>query len=145
MKQFFQQAIMFVLLLAIPIIGVELNLRAQKELPFWFNGYADRMRKENVDILFVGTSVISAAVRQDKFAELISIKGKPPRRALNLGEGYTSPVEYLFGLRRWVQVNPNVLEKSIVIMPAPGGLPDARTWHDDWMSWQQPALLGAYI
>lgn len=30
-------------------------------------------------------------------------------------------------------------------MPAQGGLPDPRTWSDDWMAWQQPALLSAYI
>jgi len=136
---------MFVLLLAVPLLGVEFSLRVQKELPFWFNGYAEQMRSQNVEILFVGTSVIQAAVRAEKFAELISVKGKPPRRAVNLGEGYTTPVEYLFGLRRWLEVNAHVFENATVIMPAPGGLADFRTWSDDWMAWQEPQLLAGYV
>jgi hypothetical protein len=144
MKQFFQRATMFILLLTIPFIGVELDLRALNQYQ-WFNGYANQFRNQNADIIFLGSSLMSAAVRQEKFAELISVKDQPPRRAVNLGEGYTTPVEYLFGLRRWAEINPHVFENCTLIMPAAGGLPDARTWFDDWMAWQQPALLASYI
>ncbi len=44
-----------------------------------------------------------------------------------------------------VAANPHVFEHCTLVMPAAGGLPDARTWSDDWMAWQQPALLAPYI
>lgn len=74
---------MFVLLLAIPLAGVELDLRALNEYQ-WFNGHANKFRNQNADVIFLGSSLMSAAVREEKFAELISVKDKPPRRAINL-------------------------------------------------------------
>lgn len=145
MKQFLAQATMFILLLGLPLLAVEMSLRSQKELPVWFDGYTEEMRHENADVVFLGNSVIAAAVRKEKFAELISLPGKAPRRVVNLGEGYTTPVEYLFGLRHWLEANPHVFENCTLVMPAPGGLPDFRTWKDDWMAWQEPQLLARYI
>ncbi|MBA3857515.1 MAG: hypothetical protein C0507_11460 [Cyanobacteria bacterium PR.3.49] len=144
MKKFLTQAMIFLSIIVIPLIGAELSLQSLKGHQ-WFNGYADILRQAHLDVMFMGNSIINAAVREKKFAELISEKGKPPRAAINLGQGYTTPVEYLFGLRRMVEVNPHVLEGSVIFMPATGGLPDTRKWSDNWMNWHQPALLSAYI
>ena len=144
MKKFLTQALIFLSIIVIPMLGGELSLQSLKPHQ-WFNGYANILKSVHLDCMFMGNSIINAAVREKKFAELISEKGKPPRAAINLGQGYTSPVEYLFGLRRMVEVNPHVLEGSTIFMPATGGLPDRRKWSDDWMDWHQPALLAAYI
>ncbi len=144
MKQFFKQALIFLSIIVIPMLGVELSLQSLKNYQ-WFNGYANLYRNAHLDFLFLGNSIINAAVREKEFAEIVSEKGKPPRQALNLGQGYTSPVEYLFGLERMVSVNPHVMEGSTFFLPATGGLPDIRTLSDNWMNWHQPALLADYI
>ena len=144
MKQFFKQAIIFLSIIIIPMLGVEFSLSQLRPYQ-WFNGYANLYRHSKVDTIFLGNSIINAAVREKEFAKEVSQPGKPERQALNLGMGYTSPVEYLFGLQRMVSVNPHVFEGSTFFLPATGGLPDIRTWKDNWMNWHQPALLADYI
>lgn len=144
MRKFFTQAAVFLSIIIIPVMFAEISLQSLKAHQ-WFNGYANILKNINLDVMFVGNSIIVAAVREKKFAELISEKGKPPRTAINLGQGYTTSMEYYLGLQRMVSVNPHVLEGSTIFMSAAGGMPDMRTWTDDWMNWHQPALLGAYI
>lgn len=144
MKQFLTQAVLFVLIIAIPVIGADLSLQQMRPYQ-WFNGYANMLRNRKLDFLFMGSSIINAAVRPDQFAEMTTEPGKPPKVAINLGQGYTTPVEYLLGLKRMVERNPHVLEGCCVFMPATGGLADRRTWNDDWMDWHQPALLADLI
>jgi hypothetical protein len=144
MKQFFKQALIFISIIIIPMLGIEFSLQGLKNYQ-WFNGYANLYRNAKLDFLFLGNSIINAAVREKEFAEQVSEKDKPPRQALNLGMGNTTPVEYLFGLQRMVSVNPHVMEGSTFFFPATGGLPDIRKWSDNWMNWHQPALLADYI
>ncbi len=144
MKHFFKQALIFLSIIVIPLMGIEISLQGLKPYQ-WFHGYSNLFRNSKVDTIFLGNSIIDAAVCEKEFAADISEKGKPDRNALNLGMGYTSPVEYLFGLETMVNVNPHAFEGATIIMPATGGLPDIRTWSDNWMNWHQPALLTDYI
>ncbi|MCC7530723.1 MAG: hypothetical protein IT342_19520 [Candidatus Melainabacteria bacterium] len=144
MKQFFKQALTFLSIIIIPLMGIEISLQGLRPYQ-WFNGYANLYRNMKVDYIFMGNSMINAAVREKEFAAQLSEKGKPVKQAMNLGQGYTTPVEYLFGLQRMVAVNPHVIEGAIIFFPATGGLPDIRTWNDNWMDWHQPALLADYI
>jgi hypothetical protein len=144
MKQFFKQALIFISIILIPMLGVEISLQSLRQYQ-WFNGYSRLYKDARVDTIFLGNSIINAAVREKEFAKQVSQPGKPERSALNLGQGYTTPVEYLFGLQRMVEVNPHVFEGATIFLPATGGLPDIRTWQDNWMNWHQPALLADYI
>lgn len=144
MKNFFKQATMFILILLIPLMCIEYDLSSLRSQQ-WFNGHANALRESRADCVFLGSSLVAAAVREEQFAKLISVEGQPPRRAINLGRGYTTPVEYLFGLQRMVEINPDVLKGSTIFFPASGGIADSTYWSQDWMNWRQPALLADYI
>lgn len=132
------------MILLIPLMAIEYDLSSLRKQQ-WFNGHANDLRNSHADCVFLGSSLVAAAVREEQFAKQISVEGQPPRRAINLGRGYTTPVEYLFGLQRMVEINPHVLEGSTIFFPASGGLADPTYWSQDWMNWRQPALLADYI
>mgnify|MGYP003513878207 CR=1 FL=1 len=75
MKQFFKQALTLLSIIIIPLMGIEISLQGLRPYQ-WFNGYANLYRNMKVDYIFMGNSMINAAVREKEFAAQLSEKGK---------------------------------------------------------------------
>jgi hypothetical protein len=89
-----------------------------------------------IDDLFVGTSRVAAAVDVDAFAdEAARCIGRRPR-AVNMGTGYSTLVEHFFGIKTLLRDRPDALRGGVVLIEAPGGIPDAITianrWDEPW-------------
>lgn len=146
MKKFLITSIVFVLILLVPLACADLLLK-DRSREIWFHGLATRMagNPRPYDFIFVGNSTIAAAIDADEFAQLIKKNDPLKAGAVNMGQGYSTPVEYIYGFKKVLEKNPHALEGVDIFIGAPGGIPAFDGWSDDWMNPAFPNLLSNYI
>lgn len=146
MKRFFTSAFMFLSILLIPIICADVLLK-EKAQNTWFKALAIQLKTSppKYTDIFVGTSIMAAAVSADQFATTVSAKTGQLRQGTNMGQGYSTVAEYLYGFKEIVKTNATALQNMNVYIEAPGGLPAFETWTDNWMNPNFPNLLSQYI
>ena len=90
-----------------------------------------------VDFLFVGSSRVAASIDVSAFAEVVGQARGREVRAVNLGTGYATLVEHDLALRELGRVYPESMKGCVVLIEAPGGIPDGLAdgrgrWDEPW-------------
>jgi len=94
-----------------------------------------------VQVLFVGSSFVAAAVDAPTFAAEASKRLDREVNAVNLGKGYSTACEHYLGLRNlWTQ-HPEELRGCVVFVEAPMGLPFYETPGARWVHPKAPGIM----
>jgi hypothetical protein len=113
--------------------------------PVWF-AFAERVAEtQHIDFIFIGSSIIAAAVDAETFVAEFQNQTGQRTVALNLGRGYTTMAEYYIGLRRLFRSHPDNLKGCVVILSAAEGLPVADTWEIPWYRSARPGYIQPYL
>jgi len=131
------------IVLPILILGlIETLVRTTTDrLPLWY-GAAERVaERDRVDVIFVGSSRVLAAIPTEVFSETVALRTGSRLRTLNLGRGYTTFIEHYLGLRHLLLLHPSSVQGVTVFIEAPGGLGFADHWRDAWVNPAQYQLL----
>jgi hypothetical protein len=110
-------------------------------VPRWYAAAEDIATRGRVDVVFIGSSRVIAAIDTASFDSAIFTLTGHCLRSLNLGRGYSTEAEHYLGLRNLLTSSSAHLEGMTVFIEAPGGLPTGSTWDDAWVLPPQPALL----
>jgi hypothetical protein len=94
-------------------------------------------RASSIDFLFIGSSRVAAAVDADLFAEEVGRSLGRPVRAVNMGTGFSTLAEHELALRQLAQDHPASMQGCVVMIEAPGGIPDGLSfghtrWDEPW-------------
>jgi hypothetical protein len=111
----------------------------------WFSRVAGEGLGHTADALFIGSSRVSAAIVADGFDQMMGQVLRRPIQSVNLGMGYSTTAEYVMGLKRLRDLNPEAIRGSVVFIEAPMGLPDYSTWSDTWLVDAAPELMSRYL
>jgi len=135
----------WVLWIVLPILVfglVEALVRTTTDrIPLWY-GAAERVaERDRVDVIFVGSSRVLAAIPTEAFSETVALRTGYRPRTLNLGRGYTTLIEHYLGLRNLLLTHPRSVKGVTVFIEAPGGLGFADHWHDAWVNQQYQLLV----
>jgi hypothetical protein len=84
-------------------------------------------------VVFVGTSRTFASVDERRLAAERAVG------AVNMGQGFSTITTHALGIRYLAE--RGALAGTTVFVEAPGGMPDASTWHDPWYSIERPQWL----
>src|SRR5215471_20978841 len=99
--------------------------RTVDRVPLWY-GAADALAAQGrVDVLFVGSSRVEAAVVPEEFEAAVLARSGRSLRTLNLGRGSSTDVEHYLGVRDLLERHPESLLGVRVFWEAPGGVPVA--------------------
>jgi len=111
----------------------------------WFTPIAGNGVGHTADALFLGTSRVSASIQAAVFDQILSQTLHHQIQSANLGMGGSTTSEYVLGLRRVQELNPEAIRGSVVFIEAPVGYAEYRTWKDSWLIDQTPELLSRYL
>jgi len=101
-------------------------------VPRWYSAALQAAAQGHVDVVFIGSSRVLAAVHAPTFKrEVYALTGLCPR-TLNLGMGNSSDAEHYLGLRKLFASYPDNLEGVVVFIEAPAGLPSLSRWTGLW-------------
>ncbi len=131
-------------LLPLVVIGLaEAGARLSVDrVPRWYSAAEAIAARERVDVLFLGSSRVEAAVLPEAFEAEVLARGARRVRALNLGRGYTTDVEHWLGVRNLLAAQPERLRGLDVLVESPGGLALPTPWRGGlWAHVEQPWLL----
>jgi hypothetical protein len=111
-------------------------------VPTWY-GAAERLAATRpVQVLFVGSSRVQAAILPVAFEQVLAERGRPGLAVLNLGRGYSTDPEHYLGLRNLLAAHSDTLRGVTVFAEAPGGAPFATRWETvQWAMAEQPWML----
>lgn len=109
----------------------------------WFRGVPDTTASGTREILLVGSSRVAAAVDPATFDSVGTIEEGRPVRAINLGMGYSTLQTIHFGLRSLAR--KGALRGRLVLLEAPGSMPDNTRWGDSWIVGDARSLLSRYL
>ena len=104
-------------------------------LPRWYPQVAQsaEWRAASGRAVFVGTSRTFAAVDHERVASARGVA------TANMGQGFSTITTHALGIR--YLADRGALTGTTVFVEAPGGLPDASTWHDPWYFVERPQWL----
>ena len=111
----------------------------------FYKPVATHVDTADVDVLFVGSSRVAAAVRPRVFQEAYTERTGESIHVLNAGQGYSTAAIHYYGLTRLLREHPERFEGATVIVEARNGLPSQETWNDAWTHRELPNLLGPYL
>jgi len=132
------------LLVLLHLLNVEGGAKRIRQ-DIWFSRIAGQGMGHTADALFIGSSRVSAAVRSEVFDKALSELLRHPIQSANLGMGGSTMTEWVLGLRRLQELNPDAIRGSVVFIEAPVGVPEYRTWKDSWLVESAPELLTRYL
>ncbi len=94
-------------------------------------------RSGSIDFLFVGSSRVAASIDSGAFAEEIGKARGRQVHAVNMGTGYATLVEHDLALRELARAYPEAMKGCVVLIEAPGGIPDGLCdgrgrWDEPW-------------
>lgn len=107
----------------------------------WYEEAAQQVANHHVDYLFVGSSRVAAAIDASTFSDIMSRRLGRTTRAINLGQGYSTPIEHYLGLRHLFEIAPKNLAGCVIFWEAPGQTFHLGAWGDDWFWHEQPELI----
>lgn len=108
----------------------------------WYNGLNKFINEsKELNILFIGSSRVAAAVDEYHFKELYQNKFKQSIEVYNLGKGFSTIKQNYFLLRNLLEIHPNKLKNLTVFLEAPDGIPELVDVEDKWFHHEQPAFL----
>jgi len=110
-------------------------------VPRWYSAAEQAAARGRVDVVFIGSSRVIAAVDVPSFNRAVFAMTGYCLRALNLARGYSTDAQHYLGLRNLLTSYSASLEGLTVFIEAPGGLPTGSSWDDAWIASPQPALL----
>ncbi len=109
--------------------------------PRWYGAAQQAVADGPVDVIFVGSSRVEAAVYVPVFeAELMAASGSCVR-ALNLGRGYSTAAEHYLGLRNLFAAHPGQLSRVTVFVEMPNAFGGPSLWSDSWTHDRQPWMV----
>ena len=119
---------------------VEVTIRLLFPIGEWYGDLESLAKKETVNYVFLGSSRVACSINSEVFTK--SVGGATSRGiAVNMGKGYSTLVEHLFGIERLIAVRPRKLTGVTVFLEAPYGNPDLVTWQQSWLYPDNPELL----
>jgi len=122
-------------------LSIEMVLRVCSCLvPYWYRQAVHDARKVPVTYIFIGSSRVTRSIVPTEFAQATG-EDNSHVSAINMGVGYSTPVEHYFGLRRIAAAMPDGLKGVTVFQEAPYGVPNLDTWRDNWFYHKDPYLL----
>jgi len=118
-------------------------------VPLWYGAAQWAASEGRVDVVFIGSSRVSAAVSVTSFAREVFVRTGQCPRGLNLGQGYSTDPEHYLGLRNLFTSHPESLRGVVVFVEAAGGLPSSNgsevlglaRWDTSWVHSAQPWLV----
>jgi len=111
-------------------------------VPLWYGAAEWAASEGRVDVVFIGSSRVSAAVNVTSFAREVFVRTGQCPRGLNLGQGYSTDPEHYLGLRNLLTSHPESLQGVVVFVEAAGGLPSSNGgWDTSWVHSAQPWLV----
>jgi hypothetical protein len=84
-----------------------------------------------VKYIFIGTSRVGCSINPSVFSQSVCA-GDRQDVSINMGRGYSTLVEHLFGVRDVARNYPDKFKGVVVFLEAPQGVPNTENW-----SWQQ--------
>lgn len=126
------------------IVGAAEGLarRTAAGVPRWYEAAGVLAARERLDVLFIGTSRVEAAIVPRAFEQRVFARTGRRLRALNLGRGHSTDVAHFFGVRNLLLEHPDNLRGVTVFAEAPGGLPFPTFWRrTPWAGPEHPWLL----
>jgi len=131
------------LLLPVLVFGLaEYLVRTTTDrIPLWYGAAKRIAERGQIDVMFVGSSRVLAAIPTEVFSETVALRTGQQLHTLNLGRGYTTLIEHYLGLRNLTREYPHSLQGVTVFIEAPGGLGFLSHWHDSWINEEQYQLL----
>jgi hypothetical protein len=132
------------LLVPLLVLGLaEAGVRHSADrVPTWYGAAGRLIAARPVQVLFVGSSRVQAAILPSVFQAALADRGRPGLTALNLGRGYSTDAEHYLGLRDLLSAYPDHLRGVTVFAEAFGGLPFPTRWDGTpWAMAEQPWLL----
>jgi hypothetical protein len=110
-------------------------------IPRWYGAAQRHAERERIDVLFVGSSRVAAAVHVPTFRQAVhALSGRCPQ-VLNLARGYATITQHALGIRNLVTDHPDRLHGVTVFIEATNGVGRAEDWTSPWFSREQPWLL----
>jgi len=109
----------------------------------WFRALPPPASGDTLEVLFIGSSRVAAAVDPATFDSVASIAARRPVRSFNLGMGFSTYHEVLFALREMGR--DGGLRNRLVLLEAPGGLPRHARWDDPWFEGDTRIMLSRYM
>lgn len=107
--------------------------------------FESQVAREEVNIILVGSSRVSAAIDGDVLAQDLSDRYGRIIRVANLGRGYSTPFDKYFAFREIFSKYPSQLKNTWLLIEAPLGVPAWSTWDSPWVMNQELGLLSVYI
>jgi len=120
------------------LMTFELLIRSKALPSYWYEMAENVAKVETLDALFVGSSRVAAAIDVSIFQEKLSDKTGKRINVLNLGIGYSTPMEHFLGLRNLWEKYPGNLNNCIVLIEVLMGLP---THNTSWVNKCYPELI----
>jgi hypothetical protein len=109
--------------------------------PRWYGAAEQAVAAGLVDVIFVGSSRVRAAVHVPTFEEEVLALGGSCVRTLNLGRGYSTAAEHYLGLRNLFATHPEHLPAVTVFVEIPSAPLGPAHWSDSWSHEEQPWML----
>lgn len=99
------------------------------------------LKKQKLDVLFIGTSRVAAAIDSETFEKSFYQLTKDQIKVHNNGQGFSTLHEHFLALRNLEESFPGFLKGTRVLIEAPAKLPDLSDWRDVWYFPEQPQYL----
>lgn len=97
------------------------------------------------NFLFIGTSRTRAAIDPASWEQVMIERFGVRTSAVNLGMGWSTPMEHYHGLRAVLKANPAALRGSAVLIEAGEGIGFPERWDDNWIVQDRRDLLVPYL
>ncbi|HEY7204710.1 MAG TPA: hypothetical protein VIA61_10450 [Methylomirabilota bacterium] len=131
--------------MVIPIVAlgmVEVLVRsAVDRRPRWYGAAQQAVAEGPVDVIFVGSSRVRAAVYTPAFEQEVRATSGSCVRSLNLGRGYSTAAQHYLGLRNLFAAHPEHLPALTVFVEIPNALFGPSQWTRSWTNERQPWML----
>lgn len=109
--------------------------------PQWYKAAERDVARDNINYVFIGSSRVAAAIDESTFSTVMKEHLGRPVHALNVGQGYSTPIEHYLGLRRLFRIAPDHMKGCVIFLEAPGGIADLGGWDGPWVNTEQPELM----
>lgn len=139
--------LLFSLLICLAEVSIRTVFRSQfaglERLDDFYRVARDAASAGPIDMMFIGSSHVFAAVNEDIVAdELESMTGRRPQ-VVEIGKGYSTVALHYLGLKSLYEQYPDQMNGTIILIESPGRMPLYQTWNDFWVDDEWPSLLGS--
>jgi hypothetical protein len=146
LKFFARISLLVLLVVGSSEVAIRMLLSSQLEgvaqLTDFYHSAEKKAQRKGLDLLFVGTSRVAAAVDAEIARRELESRGRSQVGAVNVGKGYSTHGIHYLGIRNLYEKYPQKVGDMTVLVEAPSGVPEIQEKNGEWVSPRWPVLFG---